>query len=148
MTWDQLAIEIPVVIAFALFALQLVKLNNKQTDSFILMLGKLQETFLVQLDGQAKIFDSRNDALVAALRFLQDADKIDNLALVQSLTVLAKQEEYISSLLIKHDIRMNSYMATLLKTLKIPGPAEVPNSYQEMLITPRKVRSHDSKPTP
>jgi len=146
MTWSDLAIEIPVVVAFALFALQLVKLNNKQTDSFILMLSKLQETFLTQLEGQAKIFDSRNDTLVQALKVLQEANKSNNLALVQSLTTLAKQEEFTASLIIKHDIRMNSYMATFLKTLNVPGPVEVPNSYQEMLITPRKARTHGPKP--
>jgi hypothetical protein len=149
MTWDNLAIEIPVVVAFALFALQLVKLNNKQTDGFILMLSKLQETFLVQLDGQAKIFDSRNDALIAALRVLQEANKVNNLALAQSLRTLAKQEEFTASLLIKHDIRMNSYWTSFLKTLNVSNPVEVPNSYQEMLITPRKIRNHHAeKPDP
>ena len=151
MNLEQLAIEIPVVIAFALFALQLVKLNNKQTAAFLTAQSKLQDNFLLQLEAQNKLHQGQIEALIKSLKELSDTYTASQKGLIQALQCLASQIEFMNAILLKHDIRLTSQVANITKGLNLPIPQEVINPYENIKIPAiRKNRSAASpaKPNP
>ena len=148
MSWQQIAISAPIIFIFAYFALKLISLNNKQTNAFLKQLKDDRAIFLDQLKCQATIFDGRNDALIKSLAALDASHQEANKAIVQALSCVVSQINFLAQVLLKHDIRSSTSDNNLAVHLGIPAPTEVAEAWQALANVTRQSKKRGNAANP